>query len=188
MAASIPALAESLDRVASRLRGMLGEGDAGAAAAAEFVRDLEEEDDIGAGGAGATSAPMPPLPIDAEAVRAELARVEDFVRRARALPRDSKAAEATRASVYLRWSFATSMDTLQSRKGDSCGTPPGDVGACSSERGTLLLALVGCQPSVGDQVWRANQSAKGFNATATALVTWLTGALSSSEESSDNSV
>ena len=60
MASSIPALAESLDKVASRLRGMLGEGDAGATAAAEFVRDLEEEDDIGDGGAGTTSAPMPP--------------------------------------------------------------------------------------------------------------------------------
>ena len=50
MASSIPALAESLDRVASRLRGMLGEGDAGETAAAEFVRDLEEEDDVGDGG------------------------------------------------------------------------------------------------------------------------------------------
>ena len=62
---------------------MLGEGDAGETAAAEFVRDLEEEDDIGDGGAGATSAPVPPLPLEAEAIRDELARVEDFVRRAR---------------------------------------------------------------------------------------------------------
>ena len=97
MASSIPALAESLDRVALRLRGMLGEGDAGERAAAEFARDLEEEDDIGEGGTGASAAPMPPLPIDAEAIRAELARVEDFVRRARALPRDSKAASLVQA-------------------------------------------------------------------------------------------
>ena len=50
MASSIPALAESLDRVASRLRGTLGEADAGETDAAEFVRDLEEEDDVGDGG------------------------------------------------------------------------------------------------------------------------------------------
>ena len=76
---------------------MLGEGDAGERAAAEFVRDLEEEDDIGAGGAGTTAAPMPPLTIETGAIRAELARVEDFVRRARALPRDSKAASLVQA-------------------------------------------------------------------------------------------
>ena len=97
MASSIPALAESLDRVASRLRGMLGDGDAGETAAAEFVRDLEEEDDISDGGAGTTSAPMPPPPLGAEGIRAELARVEDVVRRARALPRDSKAASLVQA-------------------------------------------------------------------------------------------
>ena len=76
---------------------MLGEGDAGATAAAEFVRDLEEEHDIADDGAGTTSAPTPPLPIEAEAIRDELARVEDFVRRARALPRDSKAASLVQA-------------------------------------------------------------------------------------------
>ncbi len=97
MASSIPALVESLDRVASRQRGMLGEGDAGTTAAAEFARDLEEEDDIGEGGAGTTSAPMPPMPLEAEGIRDELARVEDFVRRARALPRDSKAASLMQA-------------------------------------------------------------------------------------------
>ena len=97
MASSIPALAESLDRVASRLRGMLGEGDAGETTAAEFVRDLEEEDDIGDNGAGAISASTPPLPKETEAIRTELARVEDFVRRARALPRDSKAAKLVQA-------------------------------------------------------------------------------------------
>ena len=77
---------------------MLGEeGDAGQSAAADFTRDLEEEDDVGDGGAGTTSAPLPPLPIEAEAIRAELARVEDFVGRARALPRDSKAASLVQA-------------------------------------------------------------------------------------------
>ncbi len=97
MASSIPALAESLDRVASRLRGMLGEGDAGERAAADFTRDLEEEDDFADGGPRTTSAPTPPLPLETEAIRDELARVEDFVRRARALPRDSKAASLVQA-------------------------------------------------------------------------------------------
>ncbi len=95
MASSIPALAQSLDRVASRLRGMLGDGHAGDTAAADFVRDLEDEDDIGEGEAG--TAPMPPSAFEAEAVRGELERVEDFVRRARALPRDSKAASLVQA-------------------------------------------------------------------------------------------
>ena len=97
MASSIPALAESLDRVASRLRGMLGEGDAGETTAAQFAHDLEEDDDIDDGVAKATSAPAAPLPQAAKEIRAELARVEDFVRRARALPRDSKAASLIQA-------------------------------------------------------------------------------------------
>ena len=99
MASSIPALAESLDRVASRLRGMLGEeGDAGAdGRGGVCTRDLEEEDDLHDGGHRTTSAPTPPLPLEAEGIRDELARVEDFVRRARALPRDSKAASLVQA-------------------------------------------------------------------------------------------
>ncbi len=97
MASSIPALAESLDRVASRLRGMLGDGDAGELAVADFVRDLEEEDEVAENGAGAATAQVRPLPVEAEAIRDELARVEDFVRRARALPRDSKAASLVQA-------------------------------------------------------------------------------------------
>ena len=40
------------DHQSARLRGMLGEGDAGAMAAPDFTSDLEEEDDIGEGGAG----------------------------------------------------------------------------------------------------------------------------------------
>ncbi len=101
MASSIPALAESLDRVASRLRGMLGEGGAGETVAAEFARDLEEEDDIANGATEETSARSsartPSLPQAAEAIRTELARVEDFVKRARALPRDNKAASLVQA-------------------------------------------------------------------------------------------
>lgn len=76
MASSMRALAASLDVVAARLRG---QGDP------ESMRaDLEDDelnfDDIDEG--------APPLP---EAVQAELARVESFAARARALPIDSKA-------------------------------------------------------------------------------------------------
>lgn len=97
LASSMPALAESLDRVASRLRLMLGDGVAGETTAAEFIQDLEDEDDVGDARAETTSAPAPSRPVEAEAVRAELARVADFVRRARALPRDSKAASLLQA-------------------------------------------------------------------------------------------
>ena len=96
MASSTAALAASLDRVADRLRSMLG-GEQDADAVASFADDLEDDPaDVGAsadhtdadaavGGGGGAAAP------EAAAVRDELALVEDFVRRANALPRDSKA-------------------------------------------------------------------------------------------------
>ena len=85
MASSVKALAASLRKVASRLRGML-EGAAPAALTepeAALVEDLEEdleETDVDEG------APPP-----SAMVSAELARVEELVERAEALPRDSKA-------------------------------------------------------------------------------------------------
>ena len=94
MASSTAALAASLDRVASRLRAML-EGDSDPGTLTAFTGDLEDD-------------PMdaPPATEDAASpvaeaagqtalagggAREELALVEDFARRARALPRDSKA-------------------------------------------------------------------------------------------------
>lgn len=95
MASSTAALAESLERVSGRLRRMLqGGGAAGAAVAELFASDLEEEEetDVGADGlpaAGEDAADEPT--VDAAGIRAELARVEDYARRARRLPSDSKA-------------------------------------------------------------------------------------------------
>ena len=93
MASSTAALAESLQRVASRLRGLLGDGDTDAAA--DFARDLEED------GESNGTVEQEPSPADvsaeADAIRDELARVEDFVRRARSLPHDSKAASLVKA-------------------------------------------------------------------------------------------
>ncbi|MCY3811793.1 MAG: SNF2-related protein [Gammaproteobacteria bacterium] len=98
MASSTAALAESLERVAGRLRTLL-DGNAADAAAAEsadsFAEDLEEDDQVGA------EARLQEQPVDAapdsDGVREELARVEDFVQRARALPQDSKAASLVTA-------------------------------------------------------------------------------------------
>ena len=86
MASSIPALAASLENVAARLRRLAaGQGDA-SALAAEILRDLEDEEEI-------PEAPEinEPPPVDRTALAAELARVEDFVVRAKSLPHDAKA-------------------------------------------------------------------------------------------------
>ena len=95
MASSTAALADSLERVSGRLRGMLRGGGAASAAAAElFASDLEEEEEMDVGADPAPTAGEDAADgrvVDAAGVREELARVEDFVRRARRLPRDSKA-------------------------------------------------------------------------------------------------
>ena len=120
MASSTAALAQSLEKVAERLRKML-RGDSVESlggSVAELLGDLDEDDFRTAEGAGlhgaidravdgvvdvvvdgvavapATDAPEPPT---AEAIRDELAIVEDFVARARALPNDSKAESLVRA-------------------------------------------------------------------------------------------
>lgn len=94
MASSVKALAASLGRVASRLRGMLGEGDGQSLddQARSMVDDLEddfEETEVDDGA---------PPPI--EQVRGELERVEGFIARAQSLPKDSKA-EALVTAVEL---------------------------------------------------------------------------------------
>src|ERR1017187_7728862 len=98
MASSIPALAASLENVATRLRRLqagLYSGDP----AIEVLQDLEDDDDIDEASA------EPALPIDRGALAGELARVEDFVTRARSLPHDAKARsfqEAIRVILDLR--------------------------------------------------------------------------------------
>jgi len=85
MASSTAALAASLERVAGRL-GVLLKGvseealpDTGGA----LMEDLEDDDSVEVGSEAA--------PPSSQRVQAELERVTDFVRRARALPHDSKA-------------------------------------------------------------------------------------------------
>jgi superfamily II DNA or RNA helicase len=84
MASSIPALAASLDNVATRLR-RLQAGLSTHDTATEMKRDLEDDDEQAEAGEDA------PQPIDSRALEAELARVEGFVSRARSLPHDAKA-------------------------------------------------------------------------------------------------
>ena len=98
MASSTAALAESLERVAARLRALLGRDDeaADAGAVESFAEDLEE-DDHGNGTVAHTLEPPVDVPHEAEGVRDELAQVEDFVARAHALPQDSKAASLVKA-------------------------------------------------------------------------------------------
>ena len=84
MASSISALAASLENVANRLRRLragLGSDDT----AITVLRDLEEEEEI------EESSEEPGPPINRAALAAELARVEDFIARARSLPHDAKA-------------------------------------------------------------------------------------------------
>src|SRR6266571_2220545 len=83
MASSIPALAASLQNVAARLRRL--EAGKGAAVSTDDLRDLEDEEEIDEAGE------EQPMPADRGAVAEELALVEDFVTRARSLPRDAKA-------------------------------------------------------------------------------------------------
>ena len=84
MASSIEALADSLHKVASRLR-RLQAGQVPDETAIELFSDLEDEAEIDE---PAEEAPRPAPP---ESIAAELVRVESFVARARALPDDAKA-------------------------------------------------------------------------------------------------
>ena len=86
MASSIPALAASLENVAKRLRRLQGD-----LRPDETVMDVfqdledEEEDEVDEPTEESTSS------VDRASVAAELARVQDFIARARSLPHDAKA-------------------------------------------------------------------------------------------------
>jgi hypothetical protein len=84
MASSIPALAASLENVASRLRRIQA-GQPAYETAVELFGDLEDEAEID------EFVDEAPSPVPSEALAEELARVEAFVARARALPDDAKA-------------------------------------------------------------------------------------------------
>jgi superfamily II DNA or RNA helicase len=84
MASSIPALAASLENVARRLRRLQGKLTPDETAS-EMYQDLEDEDEI-------EGLPDEQVPIaDDSTLAAELARVEEFIARARSLPHDAKA-------------------------------------------------------------------------------------------------
>ena len=99
MASSIPALAASPENLAARLRrmcGMPGNDDA----AKLMYRDLEDDDEIEDIPDEAASG------ADNSAVRAELTRVESFIRRAKSLPDDAKARsfqDAVRPESWSQW-------------------------------------------------------------------------------------
>ena len=94
MASSTAALAASLERVAVRLRAML-EGDSDPGTLTAFAGDLEDDPTDAAPATEDAASPVAEAAgktaLDGAAARRELALVEDFARRARALPRDSKA-------------------------------------------------------------------------------------------------
>ena len=84
MASSIKALAASLEKVATRLRGMQT-GEKYDETVFEFFRDLEDEAEV-------EQDPAEPLqPVEPASVGVELLRVESFISRARSLPDDTKA-------------------------------------------------------------------------------------------------
>lgn len=95
MASSLPALAASLEKVASRLEKML----AGLATlneeetAASLLDDLEEEERSAEDDDVVDDGYLPP----ADVIKAELARVRAYARRARELPSDAKARALIRA-------------------------------------------------------------------------------------------
>ncbi|HEX7838808.1 MAG TPA: SNF2-related protein, partial [Kofleriaceae bacterium] len=93
MASSLPALSASLQKVADRLRRLRDRhAPDDAADRAAVLDDLEDDDEDGADEAG-----PPPSGDDQAGIAAELARVEGFIARSRALPTDSKARALLRA-------------------------------------------------------------------------------------------
>jgi adenine-specific DNA-methyltransferase len=100
MASSLAALSSSLEKVAERLRKQLaaGAGDSGDELLTAFASDLEEDlEDLGK--------PDAEQPADApsrDRIRAELERIEGFIRRARSIPRESKADRLLEALKVIR--------------------------------------------------------------------------------------
>ncbi len=88
MASSIPALAKSLENVAGRLRRLAaGFGAGDSLDIDEDLKDLEEDEEIG----NESITEDASAPKDPGALAAELARVEEFIARAKSLPSDAKA-------------------------------------------------------------------------------------------------
>ena len=98
MASSVAALAESLERVAARLRRLI-DGEDDAQELDHFTSDLEEDaESLALENEEETIDPTPAVvPSNKASIAAELELVEGFVTRARALPQDSKAASLVQA-------------------------------------------------------------------------------------------
>lgn len=145
MASSIAALADSLERVAERLCRLLdGGATANAEATEQIAGDLEEEGaeetevDAPAARPGVGDAADGPA-VDEAGLRAELARVESFVARARGLPRDSKAASLVEAvrlvlggpedrrKVVVFTESLTTQDYLRELLLERAGLSDGDI-------------------------------------------------------------
>src|SRR6267378_3900274 len=90
MASSIPALAASLENVATRLR-RLQQGLRSDEAVIDVYHDLEDEDELEEAPEETVGGHRPPLQFDNAAVADELALVEGFIARAKSLPDDAKA-------------------------------------------------------------------------------------------------
>src|SRR5882672_7815046 len=90
MASSIPALAASLENVATRLR-RLQQGLRSDETVIDVYHDLEDEDELEEPLEETVGGHRPPLQFDNAAVADELALVEGFIARAKSLPDDAKA-------------------------------------------------------------------------------------------------
>lgn len=160
MASSIPALARSLERVATRLdRQLQGLPEPKSdqtfmSFAADLEDELEEDEE---GSSGDSSGPPSPSPSTVR-IRAELQRVRDFVRRAKSLPGDGKAQclvdvvkivlehgrSGTRSGkVVVFTESLTTQDYLATVLVEKGGLEPGDVtifrGQNDSERARAAL-------------------------------------------------
>ena len=125
MASSIPALAASLENVAARLR-RLGAGQPVIGEAIEVLHDLEEDQDV------EESSEEAPVPVNREAVAAELARWKTL-----SLEHDPFRTMPKRArSRTLSGSFSISVVTVAAVARRSCSpspSPPRSIcGSCSS--------------------------------------------------------
>ncbi len=111
MASSLAALAESLQRVAQRLRDRLARrghavSDDGTQFLSEMAADLEEDEDFGSSEGGrnseVTTGEAEPVSETDEGIRAELEVVVGFATRARELGHDSKARRLLEALRFVQ--------------------------------------------------------------------------------------
>lgn len=159
MGSSVRALAESLQKVARRLEAILK----GIRPDDSILSDLEEDDE-----SRAESSEQPREAPDPALVEKEFQRVNDFIRRANALPRDSKAEKLLevmhviagrpqeRRRVVIFTESLVTQSYLRNVLVDTGGFSPGDItifrGTNDSPRATE--ALDRWQSEIGDNLPR----------------------------------